>query len=83
MVIAGNGPSDPSQRQTSERRQRKSVSKLMQDTSSTHGYYKSAILPMDISHTIHKARESSDMYSPLFNMSTEISSPSQDSCGSN
>ena len=39
MVIAGNGPSDPSQRQTSERKQHKSVSKVMQDAS-THGYYK-------------------------------------------
>ena len=40
MVIAGNGSSDPSQRQTSERRKRKLVSKLMQNASSTHGYYK-------------------------------------------
>ena len=59
MVIASNGPSDPSQRQTSERRQRKSVSKVMQDASFTHGYYKSIILPIDIS-TVHTARESSD-----------------------
>ena len=48
MVIAGNGSSDPSQRQTSERRKRISVSKLMQNASSTHGYYKSTILPIDI-----------------------------------
>ena len=62
MVIAGNGPSDPSQRQTSERRQRKSVSKVMQVASFTHGYYKGIILPIDISHTVHTARELSDTY---------------------
>ena len=62
MVIAGNGPSDPSQRQTSERRQHKSVSKVMEDASFTHGYYKSIILPIDISHTVHAARELSDTY---------------------
>ena len=40
MVVASNGPSALSQTQTSsERRQHKSVSKLMQDASSTHGYY--------------------------------------------
>ena len=60
MVIASNGPSDPSQRQTSERRQRKSASKVMQDASFTLGYYKSIILPIDISYTVHTARESSD-----------------------
>ena len=61
MVIASNGPSDLSQRQTSERRQRKSVRKVMQDASFTHGYYKSIILSIDISYIVHTARESSDM----------------------
>ena len=53
MVIASNGPSDLSQRQISERRQRKSVSKVMQDASFTHGYYKRIILPINISYTVH------------------------------
>ena len=59
MVIASNGPSDLSQRQTSERRQRKPVSKVMQDASFT---LESIILPIDISYTVHMARESSDAY---------------------
>ena len=37
----------------------------MQNASCTHGYYKSTILPIDISHdTVHTARESSDTYVP-------------------
>ena len=52
MVIAGNGPSDPSQRQNSERRKCKSVSKLMQNVSSTHSYYKAQFYQLTFPMTL-------------------------------
>ena len=82
MVIAVNGPSNPSQRQTSEIRKCKSVSKVMQDASFTHGYYKSIILPIDISYTVH-IWPANRLMRTSFGTSTGISLPSRDGCGLN